>query len=162
MQLKGFIAGAAVVALTWLGSSAWDNYSAEMQARSTSSLASISAAAQGMSEAEKEAHVAEMRRMLEAHRDAGVCPYSGQGRARGSVVEPQQLPLGRHQAVVVQVRRQLLQPLPQRVRRGRGRLRFARRVEQPQLGFVAALLLFQPGQHSNRHVHLPARHCKVR
>jgi len=77
MQLKGFIAGAAVVALTWLGTTAWDNYSAEMRVGSTPGLTGVRAAAQGMTEAEKEAHVAEMRRMLEAHRDAGVCPYSG-------------------------------------------------------------------------------------
>ena len=86
MQLKGFIAGAAVVALTWLGSTAWDNNFAEMRAGATPDLTDIHAAAQGMTEAEKKAHVAEMRRLWkgmtpsqrEAHRDRAVCPYSGQ------------------------------------------------------------------------------------
>jgi hypothetical protein len=86
MQLKGFIAGAAVVSLAWLGSTAWDNYSAEVRAGSMQRLAGVHAA-HGMSEAEKEAHVAEMRRMWEsmtpaqreAHRNMNYCPYSGRG-----------------------------------------------------------------------------------
>jgi hypothetical protein len=86
MQLKGFIAGAAVVSLAWLGSTAWDNYSAEVRAGSMQRLAGVPAA-HGMSEAEKEAHVAEMRRLWEgmtpaqreAHRNMNYCPYSGRG-----------------------------------------------------------------------------------
>jgi hypothetical protein len=85
MQLKGFIAGAAVVSLAWLGSAAWDNYAAEVRAGSMPSVAGVHAA-HGMSEAEKEAHVAEMRRLWqsmtpqqrEAHRGMAYCPYSGQ------------------------------------------------------------------------------------
>jgi hypothetical protein len=95
MQFKGFIAGAAVVALAWLGSTAWDNYSAELRAGSMHGLNGIQASAQGMTEAEKEAHVAEMRRLWqsmtpaqrEAYRNRSYCPYSGQGahgRARGA------------------------------------------------------------------------------
>ncbi|NGP52487.1 hypothetical protein [Thioalkalivibrio sp. XN8] len=85
MQLKGFVAGAAVVALAWLGSTAWGNFAAEMQAAPTQAPAGVYAADRGMTEAEKEAHVAEMRRLWEsmtpaqreAHRNMGVCPYSG-------------------------------------------------------------------------------------
>ena len=87
MQLKGFVAGAAVVSLAWLGSTAWDNYAAEMSAPPAQRVAGIQPAhaAQGMSEAEKEAHVAEMRRLWEsmtpaqreAHRGMAICPYSG-------------------------------------------------------------------------------------
>lgn len=77
MQLKGFIAGAAVVSLAWLGSTAWGNFAAEMQAGSMPHAPGVHAAARGMTEAEKEAHVAEMRRLMEAHRNLGVCPYSG-------------------------------------------------------------------------------------
>lgn len=77
MQLKGFVAGAAVVSLAWLGSTAWNNFAAEMRAGSMQAPAGVQAAARGMTEAEKEAHVAEMRRLMEAHRNLGVCPYSG-------------------------------------------------------------------------------------
>ncbi len=84
MQLKGFIAGAAVVSLAWLGSTAWGNFSAETQARSTAYAPGAHGAAQGMTDAEKEAHVAEMRHLMEAHRNLGVCPYSGRS-AQGAV-----------------------------------------------------------------------------
>lgn len=77
MQLKGFIAGAAVVSLAWLGSAAWGNFAAEMRSGSMQPAPGFQAAAGGMTEAEKEAHVAEMRRLMEAHRNLGVCPYSG-------------------------------------------------------------------------------------
>ena len=77
MQLKGFVAGAAVVSLAWLGSTAWGDFAAEMQAGSMPAAPGVHAAAGGMTEAEKEAHVAEMRRLMEAHRNLGVCPYSG-------------------------------------------------------------------------------------
>lgn len=77
MQLKGFIAGAAVVSLAWLGSTAWDNFATEMEAAAMQQAPGAHAAAHGMTAAEQEAHVAEMRRMLEAHRNLGVCPYSG-------------------------------------------------------------------------------------
>jgi hypothetical protein len=86
MQLKGFIAGAAVVSLAWLGATAWDNHSAEVRAGSVQRLAGVPAA-HGMSEAEKEAHAAEMRRLWqsmtpaqrEAHRNMNYCPYAGRG-----------------------------------------------------------------------------------
>ncbi len=92
MQLKGFIAGAAVVALAWLASTAWDSNFTEMLAGSTPVLTGVHAATQGMTEAEKEAHVAEMRRLWQnltpaqrdAHRNKGVCPYSGRS-AQGGV-----------------------------------------------------------------------------
>jgi|SRR6056297_2726722 len=80
MQLKGFIAGAAVVSLAWLGSTAWGNFAAETQVRSTTHAPVAHGAAQGaqgMTDAEREAHVAEMRDLMEAHRNLGVCPYSG-------------------------------------------------------------------------------------
>jgi len=77
MQLKGFIAGAAVVSLAWLGSTAWGNFAAETQVRSTTHAPGAQSAAQGMTDAEKEDHVAEMRQLMEAHRNPGVCPYSG-------------------------------------------------------------------------------------
>ena len=91
MQLKGFIAGAAVVALTWLGSTAWDDNYAEMRAGAMPDLTDIHAAAQGMTEAEKKAHVAEMRRLWkgmtpaqrDAHGNRAVCPYSGQSAPGG-------------------------------------------------------------------------------
>lgn len=95
MQLKGFIAGAALVGLAWLGTAAWHNDAAEMSAGSTQQrLGNIHASAQGMTEAEKEAHVAEMRRLWqsmtpaqrEAYRNRAYCPYSGQG-ARGGTPE---------------------------------------------------------------------------
>ena len=100
MQLKGFIAGAAVVSLAWLGSIAWDNYSTEMRAASMQRLAGVHAA-HGMSEAEMQAHVAEMRRawqsmtpaQREAHRNMNYCPYSGraaQGMTRDD--SPRALP----------------------------------------------------------------------
>ncbi|NGX17543.1 hypothetical protein [Wenzhouxiangella sp. XN24] len=84
MQLKGFIAGAAVVSLAWLGSTAWGNFAAETQARSTAHASGAQGAAQGMTDAEKEAHVAEMRHLMEVHRNLGVCPYSGRS-ARDAV-----------------------------------------------------------------------------
>ena len=45
MQLKGFIAGAAVVSLAWLGSAAWGNFAAEMQAVSMQAVPGVHAAA---------------------------------------------------------------------------------------------------------------------
>lgn len=84
MQLKGFIAGAAVASLAWLGSTAWGDFAAEMQARPMAHAPGVHAAAQGMTDAEKEAHVAEMRHLMEAHRNLGVCPYSGRS-ARDAV-----------------------------------------------------------------------------
>lgn len=86
MQLKGFFAGAAVVSLAWLGSAAWDNYTTEVRAGAMQRVAGVHAA-HGMSDAEKEAHAAEMRRLWqgmtpaqrEAHRNMNVCPYSGRG-----------------------------------------------------------------------------------
>lgn len=85
MQLKGFITGAAAVSLAWLGSTAWDNYTAEVRAAATQQVSGIQAV-HGMTEAEKEEHVVEMRRLWEsmtpaqreAHRGMAYCPYSGQ------------------------------------------------------------------------------------
>ena len=82
MQLKGFFAGAAVASLVWLGSTAGDNFAAEMRSDSRQAAPGVHAAARGMTEAEKEAHVSEMRKLMDAHRNLGVCPYSGRS-ARG-------------------------------------------------------------------------------
>lgn len=95
MQVKGFLWGAAVASLAWLGISALADRGVP-----THGVAVLEAsAAHGMTAEEQEAHVAEMQQLWramtpaqrDAHRDLLRCPYSGQpGGAydRGQAGEP--------------------------------------------------------------------------
>lgn len=89
MQLKGFFWGVAIASVAWLGV-----YAVAERGVATHEVAVLEvSASQGMTAAEKDAHVAEMRQLWramtpaqrEAHRDMARCPYSGQagGGAHG-------------------------------------------------------------------------------
>jgi len=94
MQLKGFLWGAAVASLAWLGMSAIAD-----RGEAVHGVAVLEASApHGMTAEEKQAHVAEMQQLWramtpaqrEAHRGMMRCPYSGQsgsGYDRGQAGE---------------------------------------------------------------------------
>lgn len=114
MQLKGFLSGMAVATLIWLAVSAMAERTDLAQATAVQHAAVVQAGAPAMTAEEREAHVAEMRRLWqamtpaqrEAHRGMMSCPYSGNtqhgtrsdgragGQNPGQGLRPAREPLG--------------------------------------------------------------------
>ena len=88
MQLKGFLSGMAVATLIWLAVAAMAERGVLPQAAAVQQAAVVQAGAPAMTAEEREAHVAEMRRLWqamtpaqrEAHRGMMSCPYSGKAQ----------------------------------------------------------------------------------
>ena len=114
MQLKSFLLGMAVASLIWLAVPAMADRAVLTQPTAVQQAAVVHAGAPAMTAEEREAHVAEMRRLWqamtpaqrEAHRNMKTCPYSGNtqhgtrsdgragGQNPGQGLRPAREPLG--------------------------------------------------------------------
>jgi hypothetical protein len=85
MQVKGFLSGMAVASLIWLAVPTMADRGVLPQVAAAQQAAVVQAGAPAMTAEERQAHVAEMRRLWqsmtpaqrEAHRSMKTCPYSG-------------------------------------------------------------------------------------